>query len=616
MGMSIFLLLVSASAGAGAALWLRRFRRGPAPALTKPSSGSLVRNQKSPADELRILEKAVETIQLGVTVTDLERTVLYANPAEARMHGYTVSELIGRNARLFAPPELETPMSPSRLQEVRSWRRESVNVRRDGATFPVEIVSDVVVDEAGTPFAVVTCTDDITERKRHEEQIQHYAYFDPLTQFPNRRLFADRLDVAVTSAARNDGKLAVLFLDVDHFKLVNDTLGHSVGDRLLQSVAARLMRCVREGDTVARAGGDEFTLLLPDTGENSAVRVAKKILETVAKPLEIDGRELFLTASIGIALFPGDGMDAEILMKNADTALYRAKEVGRGSYQLCKPEMNARAAERLALENLLHQALAREELFLHYQPQVDLATGRIVAVEALLRWESRERGLIAPEDFVPVAEDCQLILPIGDWVLRSACRQGAAWNDAGLPPLRVAVNVSARQLQQQHMPGLIRGVLEETGFPPDQLEVEITESTAMRHPASSMGLFRDLRELGIRIAIDDFGTGYSSLSYLQQFPVNALKVDQSFIGGISADPGSDAIVEAIIVLARSLRLGTVAEGVETRIQLDRLRDLRCEAIQGHLLSHPLPAERVGDLLRSPVPLLTIADPGAGSALPA
>jgi diguanylate cyclase (GGDEF)-like protein/PAS domain S-box-containing protein len=589
-GLAVLLLAI----GCGLAIALlasRRRRPG------RPASSGLLRVARED-DERRILEKALETFQLGLTVTDLDRTILYTNPADAAMHGYTVKELLGRNARQLAPQEYAAA-PPDPPGPARSWRREGINLRKDGTTFPVELVSDLVLGEDGEPIAIVTCCDDITERKRREEQIQHYAYYDPLTQFPNRRLFSDRLSVAIANAGRVGGMIAVIFLDLDHFKLINDTLGHSTGDHLLQMIASRLRRCVRDGDTVARAGGDEFTLLLPEIDrEDGAVRVARKILESVCRPIEVDGHELFVTTSIGIALFPADGRDAETLMKNADAALYRSKELGRGTYQLCTPEMNARAAGRLDLENQLHQALARKEFVLHYQPQYEVKTGRVVGVEALLRWQTAS-GLQLPETFIPLAEETRLIQPIGEWALSSACEQLRRWQDSGCRPMRVAVNFSARQLQQPDLVSTIRGVLDQAGIAAENLELEITETAAMEHPDTTIGLLRELRALGVRIAIDDFGTGYSSLGYLQRFPVHVLKVDKSFIGGIPDDPGGAALVKAVIALAQSLQLGTVAEGVETEEQLEFLRNHRCDMIQGFLFSEAVPALEVERLLRLP-----------------
>ncbi len=419
-------------------------------------------------------------------------------------------------------------------------------------------------------------------------EIEHLAYHDALTGLPNRPLFLDRLIVALAQAARANQKLAVLFMDLDRFKAINDSLGHSTGDLLLKAVADRIRRCVREGDTIARFGGDEFTLLIPRI-ENieDVAKIAQKIIETLKIPFMIAERELFVTTSIGIGLFPGDGTDPETLVRNADSAMYRAKDRGRDNYQLYAPAMNARALETLALENMLRRALSQDELVLHYQPLVDASSRSIVGLEALIRWNHPELGLLSPAHFISAAEVSGLIVPIGNWVLLTACRQLKTWQKRIDPDLTVAVNLSARQFHQGNLANEVMQVLEQTGLHPASLELEITESSAMQNAENSIHTLRELKALGVRISMDDFGTGYSSLNYLKRFPIHTLKLDQSFVRDVTTDRGDAAIVTAVISMAHSLDLKVIAEGVETAEQLAFLQQQRCDYIQGYFFSKPL-----------------------------
>ena len=422
-------------------------------------------------------------------------------------------------------------------------------------------------------------------------EMEHLAYHDALTGLPNRPLFMDRLILALAQSSRTNQKLAVFFLDLDRFKDINDSLGHSTGDGLLKAVAERIRRCIREGDTVARFGGDEFTLLIPRIDHvEDAAKIAQKILETLKIPFSILDHELFVTTSIGISVYPGDGSDPETLVRNADTAMYRAKDQGRDNYQLYAPAMNARALERLALENMLRKALSHRELVLHYQPVADMRTKGVVGVEALIRWRHPEMGLVSPAHFIPVAETSGLIIPIGDWVLRTACRQTKLWQKRIDPDLTVAVNLSARQFQQPNLTEEIAEVLEETGLDAKYLELEITESNAMQNAENTIYTLRELKALGVRIAMDDFGTGYSSLSYLKRFPIDTLKLDQSFVREITTDASDAAIATAVIAMAHSLDLRVIGEGVETEEQFAFLQRQKCDYIQGYLFSPPQPAE--------------------------
>jgi diguanylate cyclase (GGDEF)-like protein len=447
--------------------------------------------------------------------------------------------------------------------------------------------------ESITGMSMIAC---LLEDEREASELatvemEHLAYHDALTGLPNRPLFIDRLIVALAQASRTDQKLAVFFLDLDRFKDINDSIGHSTGDSLLKSVAERIRRCIREGDTVARFGGDEFTLLIPRIDHvEDAAKIAQKILETLKIPFSIAEHELFVTTSIGISVYPTDGIDPETLVRNADTAMYRAKDQGRDNYQLYAPAMNARALERLALENMLRKALSHRELVLFYQPVAEMRTKAIVGVEALIRWNHPERGLVSPAHFISVAESSGLIIPIGDWVLRTACRQTKYWQKRINPHMTVAVNLSARQFQQPNLAEEIAEVLEETGLEAKYLELEITESNAMQNAENTIYTLGELKALGVRIAMDDFGTGYSSLSYLKRFPIDTLKLDQSFVREIATDPSDAAIATAVIAMAHSLDLKVIGEGVETAEQFAFLQQQRCDYIQGYLFSPPQAAE--------------------------
>jgi diguanylate cyclase (GGDEF)-like protein len=436
------------------------------------------------------------------------------------------------------------------------------------------------------------------QRKRAEETLQHQAHYDWLTDLPNRIMFHDRLTLAVAHAERQRKMLAVLFVDLDRFKTIVDTLGHAVGDQVLRGVAERLSSVLSDSDTLARLGGDEFVVLLPDVGRaDRAAKLAQQMLEVLKEPFHFGNNELHITTSIGISLYPYDGEDADALLKNSDTALYRAKEQGRNNYQLYTPAMNARAFERLAMENSLRRALDKEEFLLHYQPIIDMASGQIVGMEALVRWQHPDLGLVFPAEFISLAEETGLIVPLGEWVLRKACAQSQAWQKAGLPPLMLSVNLSARQFQHHDLVDIISRVLKETELNPRCLELEITETIAMQNADYTIVLLRELKDRGINISLDDFGTGYSSLSYLKKFPISTLKIDQSFVRDIDSDPSDAAIANAIIVLAHSLNLIVVAEGVETIEQLKFLKQSHCDKLQGYLFSGPVNEPAFEALLR-------------------
>ncbi len=667
------------------------------------------------------LEKAVATMQVGVTITDRDGAIVYVNPAEAAMHGYSAEELIGKPASIFAPPRLHKPIDKPKLREVRSWRRESVNLRKDGTTFPVEILSDLVLDENGEPMGMVSISQDISERKAAElalrESEERYALavrgandgiwdwnlrsgdiylsqrwsemlgyspaeigstpegwwqkvhpedlervraaldehiagqtdhfrveyrmlhadgsyrwiltrglaerdgegaavriagsqtditdrqvLDPLTGLPNRALFLDRLASALGRARRKvDCMTGVLFLDLDRFKFVNDSLGHLVGDQLLKRVATTLESCLRPGDTVARLGGDEFTILLEEIhSADNAVQVAERVHAKLEEPYRLGDQEMFMTVSIGIALAPtGDEKPANLL-RDADTAMYRAKSLGRGRHQLFDQDMRQRAVAQLQIETDLRRAVERRELVVYYQPIVSLTTDTIVGFEALTRWNHPERGLIMPLEFISVAEETGLIMEIGHWVLREACAQLSEWQREfeKVRELAMSVNLSPKQLNHTELASQVAGALEETGIEARRLILEITEGAFIERPEVALGMIEKLRQMGVKVCVDDFGTGYSSLSYLHQMPVNTLKIDRSFITKLDQHGKQAELVQNIIKMAADLEIDVVAEGVETDAQREQLKKLACGFIQGFFFCRPLDGGRIRDLLRS------------------
>jgi diguanylate cyclase (GGDEF)-like protein/PAS domain S-box-containing protein len=450
----------------------------------------------------------------------------------------------------------------------------------------------------GEIIGIVGICRDVTERKRAEEQIHFMAHHDALTRLPNRALLMDRLGQAIGHARRTGGRVTVVFVDLDNFKLVNDSLGHNAGDTLLKTVAERMVNCVRSTDTVVRLGGDEFVILLID--EDDAPRplaVLERLRQTITEPVPIEGQLFRVTCSIGLATFPGNGDDAETLLMNADVAMYQAKEGGRDNYQFYTTEMNDVARERRLLQEGLRNAIANHEFALHYQPQVDLRTGAIFAVEALVRWQHPQLGLVAPARFIPMAEESGLIVPLGDWVLREACRQNKAWQDAGMPPITVSVNVSARQFREKTWVERVGRILAETGLKPEYLELELTESLLMHDVTQAIATMRELQSIGVQFSIDDFGTGYSSLSALKSFPVARLKIDQSFVRNLPDDANDRSIATAVISLGQKLNMKVIAEGVETDAQMAFLTEHDCDEIQGYHFSRPVEAQAVAEMLR-------------------
>jgi diguanylate cyclase (GGDEF)-like protein/PAS domain S-box-containing protein len=550
--------------------------------------------------QLRQSAAVFESSGEGVIITDPEERIVAVNRAFTAITGYSEDDVLGETPRLLSSGLQDEAFYRTlweSLREADFWQGEMWNRRKDGEVYPELLSISAVRDGEGTLTNYVAVFADITEVKRSQAELDFLANHDPLTELPNRRLFNERLLHALDQRQREGGSLAVLFLDLDDFKNVNDSLGHPTGDQLLKAVADRLSGRMRSGDTLARIGGDEFLVLLEgvDGAEGAAV-AAQKLLDAFREAFPVDGRELSLAASLGISLFPGDGEDAETLIKNADAAVFRAKEAGRNQYQFYTAELTATASERLDLERGLRWALEHDQLEVHFQPQVELASGRIVGAEALLRWPHPEKGLISPARFIPVAEDTGMILPIGERVLAAACRRGREWREAGHALQRMAVNVSAVQVQRQDLPGLLRRIVGETGFDPVCLEVEVTEAIFLRETERAIEVLGELRDMGVETAIDDFGTGFSSLGYLKQLPVDTLKIDKSFVGDIPADANDAAIVRTIIAMGRSLGLQVVAEGVETEAQAAFLRAEGCALGQGYLYSAPVPADEFRKLL--------------------
>jgi diguanylate cyclase (GGDEF)-like protein/PAS domain S-box-containing protein len=539
---------------------------------------------------LNMLKEAVDCLPIGITLSDVNGKIIYSNPAEADIHGYTLEELAGLDACQFASRDFRKPFRPEQLDTLGVWRRESVNIRKNGEEFPVQLTSVAVKDAGGRCLGIVTACEDITARKEAEKSIYRLAYFDPLTGLPNRGMFLDRLHQALALAHREERKLCLVFLDLDNFKDINDTQGHDFGDKLLREVAGRLADSMRESDTLARFGGDEFVVVLTSvTGHESAAAAAQRLMSIFSRPFMIDGCQIYTSVSIGIALYPDDGLDSESLFKCADAAMYHAKNEGRSHFRFFSAEMNQNIMRRVALEGSLRQGLERQEFFLHYQPQWDLKTSRMVGVEVLLRWQSADFGLMLPSEFIGLTENSGLIFGIGEWVLRTACMQANSWSTDGYGELKVAVNISGKQLKQPDFLGMLERIVRETGVDPGRIELEFTESVIMEQAEKTIDTLRALKKMGFQMSIDDFGTGYSSLNYLKHFPIDRIKIDRSFVADIRHGSDDAAIVEAIISMARSLNLKVLAEGVENSDQLHYLTKSGCDEVQGFYMGMPMSA---------------------------
>jgi diguanylate cyclase (GGDEF)-like protein/PAS domain S-box-containing protein len=566
----------------------------PVPSLRLPATG------EEGMAPMRMLVKAIETMQIGVTITDPRGIIVYSNPAELRMHGYTLEEVVGKHARIYAPTEEVRAFTSGPPSEESSWMRETVNVHRDGTTFPVLLHSDMVRDAAGRFLGMVTCCEDITERKRLEKQLVQSSFYDPLSGLPNRALFLTRVGFALERLQRRDTAFAVILLDLDRFKVVNDSLGHAAGDQLLKSVAERLASILRPEDMVARLSGDEFAIVVDDiAGLDEALGITTRIVQAMAEPFLLDDQELYSGASIGIAMSRPGYASADEVLRDANMAMHRSKAGGAGSYEVFDLEMQGQAMARFELETGLRRALERKELRVHYQPIVALDTGRIAGLEALVRWEQPSGTLVAPKDFIPMAEQTGLIVPLGEWVLREACEQLRRWEDAdpACSHLTVSVNLSPRHFAQPDLAARVAEVLRSTGLGPQRLKLEITESVLIEYSASVVGTIQALEALGVRLDVDDFGTGYCSLSYLHALPLDALKIDRSFTS--RAAPEDRKLLRAIVALAHNLGVAVVAEGIEDAELLAELRSLGCEFGQGFYFATPMVADEVLELLRAP-----------------
>ncbi|MEO5692114.1 MAG: EAL domain-containing protein [Usitatibacter sp.] len=552
------------------------------------------------ASEARFRVLTESSIDL-ISVVDADGRIVYQSPALRHLLGYEPAETVGRNlSELVHRDDLDLAMAAFRRVIDARQTMEPIEFRlrhRDGMWRTFESLGTNCLSNPHI-HGVVFNSRDVTDRKVIQQRIQHLAYHDNLTGLPNRSLLQDRLAHSIARAERTSKKVAVLFLDLDNFKNINDTLGHDVGDELLRQVSRRLTDCVRLEDTIARQGGDEFIVLL-DSLEDSrgASIVAQKVLSALRQSFTLTGLEQHVSGSVGIALYPEDGRDAQTLMKNADTAMFHGKGQGKNTYQYFTAQMNIAVKRRMTLESALRRAVMQKDFVLHYQPQIDLESGEIVAVEALVRWKTEDSGTVMPGDFIPLAEETGLINELGEWVLREGCRQAAEWQSMGLPPRRMAINLSARQFGDRNFLDMVTRVLAETGLEPQYLELEITESQVMRQTEGMIMLLTKLSQMGVQLAIDDFGTGYSSLSYLKRLPIQKLKIDQSFVRDITVDPNDTAIVVAIINMARSLDLETIAEGVETAGQLALLRSKGCRTGQGFYFSAPVRAEALYPLLK-------------------
>jgi diguanylate cyclase (GGDEF)-like protein/PAS domain S-box-containing protein len=558
-------------------------------------------------EEKERAQVTLNSIGDAVVSTDVAGRVTYLNVVAEDLTGWSRNEAAGHPLEevlqivdaTTRQAMQNTTMLAIRADKALALPPNCVLIRRDGIEAAIEDSTAPIHDRRGAVTGAVMVFHDVSMARAMTRKMTHLAQHDSLTNLPNRVLLGDRLREAIILSGRHQRKLSVLFLDLDRFKHINDSMGHVVGDRLLQSVARRLFSCVRSSDTVGRQGGDEFVVLLWEVRRaEDAAMTAAKILEALREPHRIDGHELYVSGSIGIVTYPDDGTDAETLMKKADLAMYHAKETGRDSYQFFKPAMNARAVERQSLEDSLRYAIERRELVLHYQPKVDLKSGGIIGAEALIRWRHPQRGLVPPGQFVTIAEDCGLIVPIGRWVLREACRQARAWQTAGLPPLCVAINISPVELRAPGFVAGVRTILKETGLEPRYLELELTETVLIEDSRSVADVLEELKDIGVLLALDDFGTGYSSLSHLKRFPIDTLKIDQSFVRDLTVDEDDAGIVTAVIGMGRSLHMRVVAEGVETREQLEILQEHGCPQGQGYYFCRPVPAEEFGHLLES------------------
>jgi diguanylate cyclase (GGDEF)-like protein/PAS domain S-box-containing protein len=557
------------------------------------------RSRRMAIEDLRLAAKVFESSVEGILITDVDSRILRVNQAFCKITGYEQDEIIGRTPKLLRSGRHDQAFYQEmwqRLIEYGYWQGEVWNRRKNGEIYPEWLSISVVRNEDGQITHYIGGFTDLSEQKWAEERIQHLTHYDALTDLPNRSLFRSRFKQPMLTALRNERRVALLHLDIDRFIKVNDTLGHHIGDRLLQQVGRRLVANIHDRDFVARFGGDEFAIACPDLDHSVEVEaIAQSIMNVFSEPFWVEGREIFLTPSIGIALFPDDTDDYDELLKFADTAVHHAKRQG-GTFQFYHRGMNVDSADRLRMENALRRALDRQEFQLHYQPQVNLESGHIVGAEALLRWKPMAGGTVLPEQFIPLLEETGLVISVGEWVLRSACAHLRTLQQSSHQPIAISVNLSPMQFRHKDLVGMIRSVLDETGIDARWLELEITESSVMEEPEQALTTLQQLFSMGIRLAVDDFGTGYSSLGYLKKFPLNLLKIDRSFVADIAVDQDDAAIVDSIIAMAHRLNLEVVAEGIERQNQLDFLRQHECDVGQGFLYARPMPFQQLMEML--------------------
>ncbi|MCE5314994.1 MAG: EAL domain-containing protein [Armatimonadota bacterium] len=551
--------------------------------------------------DLRIRTSAMNAATDQIIITDIYGRVEFVNPSFERETGYSLDEIQGELPDFFSSDKYNSEFYATLIDMVLSghtWHGEIILRRKNGDTAVEDVTITPIKNDAGAVERFIAIKRNVTEKKIYEKQLDHLAHHDHLTDLPNRLMFSDRLTQCIAQAARKGEKVAVLFLDLDQFKMINDTLGHTTGDILLKSVSERLQRCTREADMIARMGGDEFTAILCDIAAASDVEaITKRIIDVFSNPFIIAEKELFVTVSIGVGIYPTDGADVETLVKNADSAMYRAKEHGRNNCQFFNKAHNAAVAKRMQIENSMRSAIERNEFILHYQPRTDITTENILGAEALIRWHHPKLGLVPPSQFIPIAEENGLIIPISDWVMGTACAQNKLWQTKGLSPITIAVNVSARHFLQDNLVDTVRETLEVTGLQPDHLELELTESVLMHSIDIAVSTLYKLKDMGLKLSVDDFGTGYSSLTYLKRFPIDTVKIDQSFIRDLTTNPDDAAIARAVIAMAQSLKLKVIAEGVETLEQLQFLAGMGCDEIQGYFVSRPVASDEFESILR-------------------
>lgn len=555
-----------------------------------PSSG-----REGPDACACIKAMAIETTGHAVAMADADAKLIYVNDAFLKTSGYTRDEVLGKSASMLCSGQNGEEFLRQIQNSVLSsgkWQGEVICLKKSGDDYPAWVCINSARDARGNVGHYSGFSLDISVLKENEQRLHHMAHYDLLTNLPNRSLMYDRLKQALSLARRYRYSVAVMLLDVDRFKEVNDTLGHHIGDQLLMEAAFRLVGCVRESDTIARMGGDEFLVILSEVGNATNVaHVAQKFLDALSKPFELEGNEVFVSASIGIVMFPNDGEDIHMLVKNADTAMYHAKAQGKNNFKFFTEGINKSTVERFMLESRFRRALEKLEFQLNYQPKFDISSGKLTGMEALLRWYHPEQGSVNPSLFIPLAEETGLVVQLGEWVVREACRQNKAWQNEGLQPLRVSVNLSARHFHKKDLIAMVSGILDETGLDPRYLMIEITESTIIQDVEETIDTLNKFRSMGIGVSVDDFGTGFSSLNYLNRFSLDELKIDKTFITDIASGSDSRKVITAIIALAHNLKLSVVAEGVETKEQLEFLKESNCDQVQGYLFSVPLSSEQ-------------------------